>query len=161
MFCLVISRDLDSPLTNRERSAVNEWLASHKIIHIMRDHPLHFDFILAGMWGFQSVFNRHISRLIFDKLQNATLVNRYVGYGDQPFLLNELWPLVKNDSIIHDSYHCQRFNVTAKPFPTKRPIISGRNLFVGCIRPCSSNQFRIPKCPIQCRPKSQIQWHYC
>jgi hypothetical protein len=35
------SRDLDSPLTQRERAAVNEWLSSNLTFHSMRDHPYH------------------------------------------------------------------------------------------------------------------------
>lgn len=48
---IVIFRDTDSRLTNRERVAVNEWLESGKPVHIMRDHPYHTEKILAGMWG--------------------------------------------------------------------------------------------------------------
>ena len=35
------SRDLDSPLGQRELDAVNEWLSSSKSWHAMRDHPYH------------------------------------------------------------------------------------------------------------------------
>ena len=51
---IVIFRDTDSRLTNRERVAVNEWLESGKPVHIMRDHPYHTENILAGMWGVRS-----------------------------------------------------------------------------------------------------------
>ena len=161
MFHLVISRDLDSPLTERERAAVDEWLISNKTLHIMRDHPLHYDFILAGMWGFRPACNRKLSQLILDKLRNTTLMKRYVGKGDQPFLLNELWPYVENNSIIHDSFHCQRFRDNSKPFPTRRPSINGRNIFVGCVKPCAQNQFVFDECPVACRPKTHREWSYC
>ena len=38
---IMASRDLDSPLPQRELDAVNEWLSSNKSWHVMRDHPLH------------------------------------------------------------------------------------------------------------------------
>lgn len=38
---IVASRDLDSPLPQRELDAVNEWLSTGKAWHVMRDHPLH------------------------------------------------------------------------------------------------------------------------
>ena len=161
MSYLVISRDLDSPLTHRERAAVDDWLLSNKILHIMRDHPLHYDFILAGMWGFRPARNRTLSHIILSKLQNATLMKEYVGKGDQPFLLRELWPLVENDSISHDSFHCQRFADNAKPFPTKRPSIKENYVFVGCVKPCSRKQFAFGTCPIECRPKNHLEWIYC
>jgi hypothetical protein len=38
---LMISRDLDSPLIDRERAAIDEWLLSNWTFHSMRDHPFH------------------------------------------------------------------------------------------------------------------------
>lgn len=158
---LVISRDLDSPLTHRERAAVDEWLVSDKIMHIMRDHPLHYDFILAGMWGFRTAHDRKISHLILKKLQNVTIMQNYIEKGDQPFLQNEVWPLVKNNSVIHDSFHCRRFRDNSRPFPTRRPVVKGANIFVGCVKPCAEYQFTFGKCPIECRPKHHKEWIYC
>ena len=38
--------------SQRERDAVDEWIASNKTFHIMRDHIWHDGIeILAGMWG--------------------------------------------------------------------------------------------------------------
>ena len=48
---MYIARDLDSRFTDREQAAVVEWLNSNKSFHIMRDHPLHINAILAGTWG--------------------------------------------------------------------------------------------------------------
>ncbi len=38
---IMASRDLDSPFTQRERAAMNEWIASNLTFHSMRDHPYH------------------------------------------------------------------------------------------------------------------------
>ncbi len=38
---IMASRDLDSPFTQRERAAVNEWILSNLTFHSMRDHPYH------------------------------------------------------------------------------------------------------------------------
>ncbi|MDA8126741.1 MAG: glycosyltransferase family 4 protein [Deltaproteobacteria bacterium] len=46
-----ISRDTDSRLTVREKECVEEWLASDKTMHVMRDHPAHHLPVLGGMWG--------------------------------------------------------------------------------------------------------------
>src|SRR5262249_23762414 len=48
---VMISRDTDSRLNQRERAAVEEWLSSDRDFHVMRDHPHHDVPILAGMWG--------------------------------------------------------------------------------------------------------------
>ena len=39
---IMASRDLDSPITQRELDAVNEWISSGKAWHAMRDHPMHY-----------------------------------------------------------------------------------------------------------------------
>lgn len=38
---IMASRDLDSPLTVRERAAMDEWILSNLTFHSMRDHPEH------------------------------------------------------------------------------------------------------------------------
>jgi len=48
---LFMSRDLDSMFSDRERSAVDEWLMSNLPFHFMRDHPNHTPSILGGSWG--------------------------------------------------------------------------------------------------------------
>ena len=48
---VVLVRDLDSRLSRREAEAVEEWLASSKAVHVMRDHPSHSWPMLGGMWG--------------------------------------------------------------------------------------------------------------
>ena len=54
---VMISRDTDSRLSEREKEAVDEWLASDKGFHIMRDHPAHGTEILGGMWGAKNISN--------------------------------------------------------------------------------------------------------
>ena len=47
-----ISRDIDSEiLMPRETAAVRQWLESNFTFHVMRDHPSHGGFMLAGLWG--------------------------------------------------------------------------------------------------------------
>ena len=48
---ILLSRDLDSPVLQREVDAVSEWLKSNKTFHVMRDHPQHSAAILGGMWA--------------------------------------------------------------------------------------------------------------
>lgn len=56
---IIASRDLDSPLPQRELDAVNEWLATNKSWHVMRDHPLH----TVPMLGRNFLEAREIRRL--------------------------------------------------------------------------------------------------
>ena len=56
---IFISRDIDSHITEREVSAVNEWLSGDKSLHIMRDHPHHKNKIQAGMFGIKKTNKLH------------------------------------------------------------------------------------------------------
>ena len=51
---IVISRDLDSTTSQREREVVTEWELSNKGIHVIRDSHWHDTEILAGLWGLKN-----------------------------------------------------------------------------------------------------------
>ncbi len=104
----MISRDTDSRLSARESAAVNEWLASDKKFHIMRDHPYHATEILGGMWG---VKNPYLGDMKY-------LISKYTKGDfwqvDQNFLRTIIYPIVNNRSFVHDEYF------EKKRFPSKR-----------------------------------------
>ena len=97
---VTIVRDCDSRLSQRESLAVSEWLQSDKSFHIMRDHPYHNTEILGGMWG---VKNRSID--LGDPL-TLDIISQYRDeyQEDQRYLREKIWPLVKDDCIIHDEF---------------------------------------------------------
>ena len=111
------------------------------------------------MWGFYKSKNISLANRIYNLVINKTLANRYKKvndrWSDQFFLRDYVYSLIKNDSIIHDSYLCS-FYLDSIPFPTQR--IS--NCFVGQIGKCLLNSTLI-KCPIKCRPKNHLDWNYC
>lgn len=106
-----ISRDTDSRLNPREQAAVDQWLASDKDFHIMRDHPYHQTEILAGMWGCRNGILKGIRDMIF----NYDMGSYDQTYqNDQNFLRDVIYPIVKDNSMIHDEFF------EKKPFPTPR-----------------------------------------
>jgi len=109
---IMVSRDTDSRLSLREKSAVDEWLNSDKDFHIMRDHPYHTTEILGGMWGCRNGFLKNIKNLI----------NEYTKGNfwqvDQNFLKEKIYPKVINNSLIHDSF--LNFEKEKNKFPTER-----------------------------------------
>jgi hypothetical protein len=158
-----MSRDLDSPLTRRERAAVDAWIASNKSFHSMRDHPAHGVRMLGGMWGFRPSLDRTTSRMILNKIHNRDLIKGYGGSLDQIFLTREVWPQAKSNMIVHDSFHCKtNYGQKPDPFPTQRPSGNETNCFVGCVRPCCG-QGKMPfgECPKECRPQNHPEWIYC
>ena len=78
----------------------------------MRDHPGHSTNIMGGMWGVR-----------YPKLKNIEDLSGGFQKGDfwqvdQHFLKDVIYPLVCEDSFVHDEYHS--FDAHAKPFPTQR-----------------------------------------
>ena len=96
---IFLIRDCDSRLNCQEKVAVDEWLASDKAFHLLRDHPYHNELILAGMWGGTAGVLPPIKQIVEEHYSN--LRNRF---SDQLFLREFVWPLIKNDCLIHDSY---------------------------------------------------------
>lgn len=106
---IMICRDTDSRLNLREKAAVEAWIKSDLPVHIMRDHPLHFSPIMAGMWGVKKGVFQDIKGMIELYLKNINY--QYIVYGiDQRFLANIIYPLVQNRSLIHDEFFaCKSF----------------------------------------------------
>jgi hypothetical protein len=76
----------------------------------MRDHPHHNDSILAGMFGTKKLPQiPNWTNIInsYNKTDNRTY--------DQDFLRDVIYPLVKNNSIIHATFH--KLEPHAKNFP--------------------------------------------
>lgn len=96
---IMLSRDTDTRILLRERFAVEEWLNSGRLFHIMRDHPHHSCHILAGMFG-----TRKIEGVKWCNLMNKVVQTPDRDY-DQQFLVNKIYPLIKDNAIIHASFH--------------------------------------------------------
>jgi hypothetical protein len=107
---IMLSRDTDTRFTRREELAVNEWLNSDKLFHIMRDHPHHGYQILGGMFG---------SRKISTLPSWISIMDTFVQDGprmyDQHFLRDYVYPQIVNNSIVHAKFH--KFEEHAKDFP--------------------------------------------
>lgn len=98
-----LARDVDSRILKREQIAVNEWLDSDKQFHIMRDHPGHCTGtpILGAMWGMKKTIGFDLKKLIDDYKKEAKW-----PMIDQWFLMKIIYPLVKDNSMIHHDESC-------------------------------------------------------
>lgn len=93
---IVISRDSDSRLSEREKRCVDEWLQSDKKFSIIRDHYPHYDWpMLAGMWGMKGKFDDELLPI----MENYAQTHAYTV--DQVFLKDVVWPLAEKDCMIH------------------------------------------------------------
>jgi hypothetical protein len=109
---IILIRDTDSRLNLREKAAVDEWLNSDKSSHIMRDHPYHKNYIMAGMFGVKNNILKNIDVLMssYDK-KNFYLVDEY-------FLRDIIYPIIKDDVMVHDEFF--NYEPFRKPFPIAR-----------------------------------------
>jgi hypothetical protein len=96
---IMLSRDTDSRFSIREVNSVNEWIASGKTFHIMRDHPCHNVPILGGAYG-----SRKIKEFKF--IPNMMQYINMQGWEiDQVFMREKVYPLIKDDCIIHAAFY--------------------------------------------------------
>ena len=109
---VMISRDTDSRLGLREKSAIEEWLKSDKDFHIMRDHPYHKTEILGGMWGARNGILKGIVKLI-EEYDTGDFDQKY--QVDQNFLREIIYPIVWDNAIVHDEFFDRL------PFPKDAP----------------------------------------
>ena len=128
----------------------------------LKDNPNHGTSILGGMWGFhrsrkQNLAN-HISSLILDP-EISKQFKQQNGKGlDQSFLSQYIYPLIKEKSMIHDSYFCQLYDTkNSKPFPSRRI----GNCFVGGFTEFCKHNDTYYECPVECRPKEHTDWKTC
>ena len=110
-----IFRDCDSRLSLREKLAVDEWIASKKTLHVMRDHPYHripcgnFELgLLGGMWGIKG------KKIKINQLVSIYPNKSLMKYGEDQTFLRVIYNLYKNDKFTHDEFF------EKKPFPIHR-----------------------------------------
>lgn len=110
-----LSRDTDTRFLLREKLAVEEWIKSDKLFHIMRDHPHHRNCIMGGMFGIKkNTIIKSWKSLIDSKVsQNEFKYNR--DY-DQVFLQNIIYPLILKHAFVHSSFY-RYTGEYVKPFP--------------------------------------------
>jgi hypothetical protein len=110
-----IFRDCDSRISIREKEAVDEWINSGKVLHIMRDHPAHrIPYgcnslgILAGMWGIKG------NTIDFYRLISNYCKGKKNNYGIDQSFLTIIYDGYKYDSHTNDDFFSDN------PFPSNR-----------------------------------------
>jgi hypothetical protein len=122
----MMSRDTDSRLSERERLAVDAWLASGADLHVMRDHPYHGVPILGGMWGVKGGKLKGIHKAMEEFTPTSAKGQ------DQAFLWSWVWEKVTSGTItvcVHDPI----FQKTPFPSSATRGDSNGGVWFVGQI----------------------------
>lgn len=90
---IMISRDADSWVSSREKVCVDEWLASDKDFHIIRDHCYHSQKIMGGVWGCRNN--------ILPKMKEQVDKFCETGSYDQGFLADVIYPNITDTLFVH------------------------------------------------------------
>jgi len=106
---IMMSRDTDTRILLREKLAVEEWINSGKLFHIMRDHPCHHNAIMGGMFGTRKIPGIEWKTIF--QFQDQFSDREY----DQHFLENYIYHRIKENALIHASFHKHEHH--AKDFP--------------------------------------------
>ncbi|MDF1810647.1 MAG: sulfotransferase [Verrucomicrobiales bacterium] len=117
-----IVRDCDSVINIKERVAVDEWLASDKWFHMMRDFPSHTEMVLAGMWGGVSGVFPPLKELRKAFNPKTAATRTY----DQHLLRCMVWPTMRQSVLIHDSIYTGCLE--SIPFPAVGQLPPLRNV---------------------------------
>ena len=115
-----IYRDTDSRLSIRDKAAVEEWIASDRVVHIMRDNCQHGWPICGGAWGLKKGAIPDMVEMIKD----AHICSReeWNKHGvDQIWLQGQIYPYVKQNALVHDDWFPNGYVGEEKhPFPIPR-----------------------------------------
>ena len=150
------SRDLDSLPSLREWKAVEEFVNSNALFHIMRDNRAHSAPILAGMWGAKPSANQPFIQALMKPLFLSALKNPD-RYTDQILLAKHVFPYINGQTLAHDSYNCVQLRINQTVgFPTQR-LETPMN-FVGSVQDYFSEPM-MQICPPPCRRNQD--WIYC
>jgi len=97
---IVLIRDCDSIITNREKMMVDQFLNSKKKLHIIRDHPNHKEHMMGCSFGFNN------SEIDIEKLIYQSDLRHNPAYMvDQIFLAKIIYPIFEGNMLIHDNFN--------------------------------------------------------
>jgi hypothetical protein len=109
---VVLVRDADSRFSDRECQAVEQWLKSDKLFHVMRDYPAHDVPIMGGLWGCK----KQLGLRVYDDIVNWLRTGENRSQVDQNFLAEVVWPKVKHSVMQHDTFFRDKYPGSI-PFP--------------------------------------------
>lgn len=112
---IVMVRDSDSRITIREAKAINEWLDSDKKFHVFRDHDAHFEFPIIGC---AFAYKGSFSKDLYEIMKNYMFTQKYY-LSDQFYLRDHIYPVIKDDIMIHSMNDDGWFKETRKLLKNK------------------------------------------
>ena len=151
---IMLSRDTDTRILLREILAVDAWLKSDKLFHIMRDHPDHNFEILGGMFGTKKLPSLPNWQEVMDQIIQQKDGDKGC---DQEFLKRYIYPVIKNQALIHASFHLYEPDAVAFPIPYDADYkFVGEYVYADESR--SSSHIATLKTGLACKTVEQVHW---
>ena len=95
-------RDCDARLSETEAALVRQWIDSGLPFHVARDHVMHNELLMGGMWAGRTDCGIDIVEL----MRRYFTTGPTAKYGhDQRMLGLMLWPLIRKHCLVHDKYY--------------------------------------------------------
>jgi hypothetical protein len=135
---ICIVRDADSRVNDRDNICIKDFIDSDKLFHIIRDHPNHRHLIMAGMWGIKKGCLTESINGLFSIWKQSNTID---FWSDTKFLVDYIYPRIKNKCLIHDDLN--HFNDRALQIPHKMDGIH----FIGQVYEFNIDNIEYPKFP--------------
>ena len=97
---IMMSKDTDIRILPRKVKAVEEWINSDKIFHIMRDHLYYSSNILGGIFGTRKIPEINDWKIIMDNFKQEGNV-----WHEQEFLNNFIYPIIRNNCLVDANFY--------------------------------------------------------
>jgi len=95
-------RDSDARISTTEAALIQEWIDSGQPFHVARDHVMHNELMMGGMWAGRADCGIDI----VDLMRRYFVAGPTAKYGhDQRMLGLMLWPLIRSHCLVHDKYY--------------------------------------------------------
>ena len=139
---ICIIRDADSRIYERDEACIREFLASDRLVHIIRDHPNHHHTMMAGMWGIKKEACSYLGvplRTLFEQWKQSKPSSDF--WSDTVFLCDMIYPRIAQISMIHDELQHYEPIGFRTPFPY--PLIEKH--FIGQVYEFDSDGYEYAK----------------
>ena len=95
-------RDCDARISETEAGLVRQWVDSGLPFHVARDHVMHNELMMGGMWAGRTDCGIDMTELMRRYFKTGPTAK----YGhDQRMLGLMLWPLIRKHCLVHDKYY--------------------------------------------------------
>lgn len=108
-------RDADSRIHWKDRWAIQSFLKSSFMLHIIRDHKEHTAPILGGLWAMRKTGDFSLQTEYARYVEDTALGHRWAH--DQNFLADVVYPKFIKESLVHYSNARVRIHENAEAFP--------------------------------------------